>query len=241
VATSRLLIEYDGSDFAGWARQPGLRTIQEVVEAALERVTHERRTLTVAGRTDAGVHARGQVASHDGEPAWASQLNGVLPRDVRVVSSERAPDGFDARGDALSRLYRYRLHTRKAASPFERGRALHWPHPLDREALRRCASAIAGEHDFTAFTPTQTDHVMFVRNVLRAEWLDAPGDAFEFWIEAETFMRHMVRTLVGTMLEVARARRSEDDFRQLLEGRPRLEAGDTAQPHGLYLESVRYR
>ena len=239
--TTRLLIEYDGSDFAGWARQPGLRTVQEALESALERVTHERRTLTVAGRTDAGVHARGQVASHPGEPAYASQLNGVLARDVRVVASEPAPEGFDARGDALSRLYRYRLHTRRVASPFERGRALHWPHPLDREALQRCASAIVGEHDFTAFTPTQTEHRLFTRNVLRAEWLEAPGDAFEFWIEAETFMRHMVRTLVGTMLEVARARRSEEDFRQLLEGRPRLEAGDTAQPHGLYLESVRYR
>ncbi|MEA2467776.1 MAG: tRNA pseudouridine38-40 synthase [Thermoleophilaceae bacterium] len=101
--TSRLLIEYDGGEFAGWARQPGLRTVQEVLEAAVERVTREQRTLTVAGRTDAGVHARGQVASHEGEPAWASQLNGVLPRDVRVVASERAADGFDARGDALSR------------------------------------------------------------------------------------------------------------------------------------------
>jgi tRNA pseudouridine38-40 synthase len=239
--TSRLLIEYDGSDFAGWARQPGLRTVQEELEGALERVTHKRRTMTVAGRTDSGVHARGQVVSHDGEPAYASQLNGVLPRDVRVVTSEPAPDGFDARRDALSRTYRYRLHTRAAASPFERGRALHWPHPLDRAALERCAGAIVGSHDFTAFTPTQTHHVLFDRNVLRAWWQDADGDILEFWIEAETFMRHMVRTLVGTMLEVARGRRSEADFRELLEGRPRIDAGDTAQPHGLYLESVRYR
>jgi tRNA pseudouridine38-40 synthase len=197
--------------------------------------------MTVAGRTDSGVHARGQVVSHDGEPAYPSQLNGVLPRDIRVVESVRAPDGFDARRDALSRTYRYRLHTRASASPFERGRALHWPHPLDRTALERCAGAIVGSHDFTAFTPTQTDHVLFTRNVLRAEWREADGDVFEFWIEAETFMRHMVRTLVGTMLEVARGRRSEADFRQLLRGRPRLDAGDTAQPHGLYLESVRYR
>jgi tRNA pseudouridine38-40 synthase len=200
--TSRLLIEYDGSDFMGWARQPRQRTVEGVLEAALERVSRQERPLTVAGRTDAGVHARGQVASHEGEPALASALNGVLPRDLRVVESMKAPDGFDARRDALSRTYRYRILTRPVASPFERGRALHWPHRLDRAALDRSAEAIAGTHDFTAFTPTQTDHVLFARTVLRAEWREAPDEVLEFWIEAESFMRHMVRTLVGTMLEV---------------------------------------
>jgi tRNA pseudouridine38-40 synthase len=239
--TSRLLIEYDGSDFAGWARQPSGRTVQATLEDALERVTRREVRLSVAGRTDAGVHARGQVASHAGSPAHASAINGVLPRDVRVVESEEAPDGFDARRDALSRTYRYRIHTRAVASPFERGRALHWPHRLDRAALDRCAAAVTGSHDFTAFTPTQTDHVLFTRTVLRAEWRDAEAEILELWIEAETFMRHMVRTLVGTMLEVAGGRRSEEDFRTLLEGRPREHAGDTASPHGLYLESVRYR
>ena len=238
--TSRLLIEYDGSDFAGWARQPNLRTVQGVLEQALERVVRRPVSLTVAGRTDAGVHARGQVASHDGPPVPASALNGVLERDVRVLASEQAPDGFDARRDALSRTYRYRLHTRPAESPFERGRALHWPHAVDRSALDRCAAALVGTHDFTAFTPTQTDHVLFTRTVLRVEWRDAGSDVVELWIEAETFMRHMVRTLVGTMLEVAGGRRSESDFRDLLEGRPRERAGDTAPAHGLYLESVRY-
>jgi tRNA pseudouridine38-40 synthase len=239
--TSRLLIEYDGSDFAGWARQPSGRTVQATLEDALERVTRREVRLSVAGRTDAGVHARGQVASHAGSPAPASAINGVLPRDVRVIESEEAPDGFDARRDALSRTYRYRIHTRAVASPFERGRALHWPHRLDRAALDRCAAAVTGSHDFTAFTPTQTDHVLFTRTVLRAEWRDAEAEILELWIEAETFMRHMVRTLVGTMLEVAGGRRSEEDFRTLLEGRPREHAGDTASPHGLYLESVRYR
>jgi tRNA pseudouridine38-40 synthase len=233
--TARLLLEYDGGAFAGWARQPGLPTVQETVERAIATVRGEPVPVTVAGRTDAGVHARGQVASHPGEPVPADSLNGLLPADVRVLASEPAEDGFDARRDARSRTYRYRVQTRKELSPFERGRALHWPRPLDRDALAECAAATVGTHDFTAFTPTQTDHVRFERDVMRAEWLDEPDDVLAFWIEADTFMRHMVRTLVGTMM-----RASPETFARLLDGRPRSEAGDTAPAHGLYLESVRY-
>jgi tRNA pseudouridine38-40 synthase len=234
--TARLLLEYEGTDFAGWATQPGLRTVQETVEEALATVLRRDVTLSVAGRTDRGVHARGQVASHDGEPAPLRNLNALLPEDVAVLASESAPEGFDARRDARSRTYRYRVHTRTAPSPFEQGRALWWPRSLDRDALDRCAAALAGTHDFTAFTPSETDHVRFERDVIRAEWVDEPGDVLALWIEADTFMRHMVRVLVGTMLEGIEPER----FGELLEGRPRSEAGATAPAHGLYLESVAY-
>jgi tRNA pseudouridine38-40 synthase len=237
----RLDIEYEGTAFRGWAKQPGLRTVQGELEAALATVLRERVELTVAGRTDTGVHALGQVASFEAgadipaDLAW--RLNGVGPEDIAVTRAVVAADGFDARRDARSRTYRYRVLARRSPSPFEQGRALWWPHQLDRNALVACAAALPGRHDFTAFTPTQTDHVRFERDVLAAAWTFS-DDLATLHITADAFMRNMVR--VGTQLEVASGRRSLESFEQLLRGAPRSAAGDTAPPHGLYLESVSY-
>ncbi|MGP8241689.1 MAG: tRNA pseudouridine(38-40) synthase TruA [Solirubrobacteraceae bacterium] len=242
---TKLTLEYDGTDFIGWARQPGLRTVQEEVERALQTVLGEPLTLTVAGRTDRGVHAWRQVASYEHEAVDPQRLNGLLGQDVSIIASEPAPAGFDARCDAISRTYCYRLLTRRVRGVFERRYALWWPRELDRKALDACARALIGTHDFTAFTPTDTDHVRFQREILAAEWrtrtaAQPTGDMLELWIEADTFMRHMVRILVGTMLEVASHRRTVAQFERLLEGRPRAQAGQTAPAHGLALASVAY-
>jgi len=250
VDVIRLTIAYDGSPFAGWAVQPGLRTVQGELQAVLERLFGEPVSLTVAGRTDAGVHAWGQVASFavDGDPpdGLLGRMNSMLPPEIAVLGAEPAPDGFDARRDARSRTYCYWVLAGPVHHPLEVGRALWWPYPVDSGALERCTAALAGTHDFTAFTPTQTEHVRFERDVLHAEWRahrpaePFAGELLELWVEADSFMRHMVRVLVGTMLEVAQGRRSVEDFESLLRGKPRERAGETAPAHGLYLASVRY-
>jgi tRNA pseudouridine38-40 synthase len=250
VTTLKLTIAYDGSRFAGWAAQPGLRTVQGELEAALATVLPEPAGLTVAGRTDAGVHAWAQVASFESSVAVPDRLerrlNGVLPSDVRVLAAAEEAESFNARRSAVSRTYCYRLLNSPAPSPFEQGRALWHPGTLDREALDACAAAAVGTHDFTAFTPTDTEHVRFERVVNRCEWREGemarshPGTLLELWVEADAFMRHMVRVLLGTMLEVGMGRRDVASFTALLDGAPRDRAGETAPPHGLYLAAITY-
>ncbi len=216
--------------------------MQEELEKALFRVHGEREpiTLTVAGRTDAGVHATGQVASYPGPPVPKYGLNRLLPQDVSVVECSWAPEGFDARRDAVARSYRYRVLARRTADPFEHQRALHVPTPLDEDALCAVAAALIGKHDFTAFTPTETIHTRFERTVLAAAFERESESVLALTITADAFMRNMVRTLVGTMLEVGKGERTVEDFTALLDGRPREDAGPTAPPHGLYFTAAHY-
>ena len=235
----RLTLEYDGTGFRGWAAQPGLRTVEGVLQVALGNVFAAWSELRVAGRTDAGVHALAQVASVEvegGAPVEraAAALNARLPDDVGVSAAEPAPPDFDARYLARARSYRYRVYRRAERSPFEARRSWWYPYPLEEEKLAESAELLLGEHDFRAFTPTETQHKVLTRTIESAAW-HRREDALELELTADSFLRHMVRTLVGTMVE-----QSPGELQRLLEGGHRSDAGTTAQSWGLYLVSVRY-
>jgi tRNA pseudouridine38-40 synthase len=234
----KLTVSYDGTAFSGWAPQPERRTVHGELIRALQRLYEQVDGLEVAGRTDAGVHALGNVVSVEvagGPPAdrAAVALNSILPLDLVALRSESAPDGFSARYDATARSYRYRIWCSSAPSALDSRRALWHPRRLDLEALNKNAAALLGRHAFTAFTPADTKHTVFVREVTEARWIEFGEHEVAFEITANSFLRHMVRTAVGSML-------AGYDLAALVDARPRAEGGPTAPPHGLYLVHVSY-
>jgi len=238
------LVEYDGADFSGWAAQPGLRTVEGVLSEALATVLRQPIKMSVAGRTDAGVHASGQVVSFgaqtDLRPALISyKATAVLPKDVALRRCVAVRDDFDARRDAKSRTYEYAVINDEIRSPLQRHRAAYVPRRLDLDLLFAAGELVGGTHDFTAFTPSRGYHVRFERIVAYSRWTKH-NDLLIYRITADSFLYGMVRTLVGTMLEVAGGKRDPAQFGRLLSGGSRSEAGPAVTSRGLTLVGVGY-
>ena len=238
------LVEYDGTDFAGWAAQPAMRTVEGVLSEALSTVLRQPVKMSVAGRTDAGVHASGQVVSFgartDLRPALISyKATAVLPQDVALRRCVLVHDDFDARRDAISRTYEYGVVNDEIRSPLQRHRAAYVPRYLDFDLLSAAARLVEGTHDFTAFTPSKGYHVRFERVITHSRW-KGQGDLLTYRITADSFLYGMVRTLVGTMLEVAGGKRELAEFGRLLSGGSRSEAGPAVTSRGLTLVGVGY-
>jgi tRNA pseudouridine38-40 synthase len=249
--TYRLDIGYDGGGFYGWARQGERLTVERSLEEALTVVLRQPIRLSVAGRTDAGVHARQQVASFALPRAFEGSstetglgrivlsVNALTPRGLVVRKLSEAPPGFDARRDAVARSYRYFIWRGLAPDPFRQAYSWHLRDALDVESMQEAAAACHGHHDFTAFTPTETHHVLFELDLQRCVWRSR-GRLLWLEVRAPHFLRHMVRSLVGTMVEVGRGRMTPDGLRALLDGAAREDAGPTAPAHGLFLWRVFY-
>jgi tRNA pseudouridine38-40 synthase len=244
----RLGVRYDGGGFSGWARQRGRRTVQGVLEEALGTVLRAPVALTVAGRTDAGVHAAGQVAHGDvPAEAWSAvagtvvrRLAGVLPADVRVTAAAPAPAGFDARFSALFRRYAYRVtDVPCGADPLRRHDTLAWPRPLDLDALRAAAAGLLGEHDFAAYC-RRREGATTVRTLRRLDWSRGEDGVLVGTVEADAFCHSMVRGLVGALLAVGEGRRPPDWPASLLATRERSSAVGVAPAHGLTLLYIGY-
>lgn len=240
----KITVEYDGTNYHGWQVQPTGDTIQAVLERAISTFLRTPTRITGSGRTDAGVHALGQAANFFSEQEYGPHrirraLNALTPNDITIKTVEIVSDSFDARRDGRSRVYEYRILNRTTPSPFYRDRAWHLHKPLDMAVMRHAILCLLGEHDFSSFRATGCEAAHAVREVYQTS-VDTRGDLLVFTIEATAFLRHMVRNIVGTLVEVGSGLRTPQSFGELLELRDRTKAGPTAPPHGLYLVEVKY-
>jgi tRNA pseudouridine38-40 synthase len=240
----KLTVEYDGTDYHGWQVQPNGRTIQAVLEEAVQSMVGECVRVAAAGRTDAGVHASGQVVSFALERQWPADtllrgLNALTPRDISIATVEVVDEDFDPRRAARSRVYAYRIWNGRVPSPFWRRYAWHVARPLAVDRMRAAAACLIGEHDFSAFRAAGCDAAHPVRCVLRSE-LERADSLIIYTVEATGFLRHMVRNIVGTLVEIGAVERPADAMQPLLAARDRTRAGPTAPAHGLCLTHVRY-
>lgn len=241
----RLLIEYEGTDFHGWQKQPDQRTVQGVIEEVLERLLGHKVRLIGASRTDSGVHALGQVANFKTTskfplPELKRALNALLPEDVVILEAEEAPLDFHARFWAKSKVYEYKIFQRGTRSPFVRRYYWHLPEELDLERMEKCCKLILGTHDFSSFRLSGSDSKNPIRDMLRAEVHRRTPQEVVFIFEATGFLRGMVRSLVGTLVDVGRGKLTLEQFKEILDARDRSKASPTAPPQGLYLVEVKY-
>lgn len=244
MPTIRLVLEYDGSRYAGWQRQPDQPTIQEAIETALFQLTQETVSVTGAGRTDSGVHALGQVASFRIDRQWTPRewlrgLNARLPDDIAVRTAATVSDDFHARYAASGKLYEYRILNRGERPALDRAYVWHVHKPLDLAAMQEAATYLVGSHDFSSFEGTLTDNEDPVCD-LRQLSLSSQGDVVRTEAYANRFLKHMVRAIVGTLVEVGHGKRTPSALRTVLAAKDRRAAGRTAPPHGLFLVRVDY-
>lgn len=238
----KIVLAYDGTDFFGWQRQPGRRTVQGVLEEALAKISGAPLAVIGAGRTDAGVHALAQTAGFKAELRLSTEelrqaLNALIPSDVRVISAAKAGPDFHPRRSARSKIYRYRIYHARDVSPFVMRYVLYWPYPLDLKRMRAAARLFIREGDFTPFSSNRERHP--VRRVLRSE-LKTSGPEILYTVEANGFLRYMVRAIVGTLLEIGRGRVSPERVEELFQGKKRTLASPTAPAKGLCLVKVKY-
>ena len=240
----RLTVSYDGTGYHGWQRQPNAPTVEEAFRAAVERILDHEVRMSAGARTDAGVHAMGQVVNFRTEKtidctALQRGLNSLLPRDIRALDASDADDAFHARYSAKGKTYVYCILNRPCNSPFLARYVLHFPHALDIAPMKAAAKAVIGEHDFSAFKKKDEVYKSTVREVKRAG-IAPKGDMVYVVIEATGFLRYMVRNIVGTLLEVGQGRMDAEEFKAVLDSGMREEAGPTAPPQGLFLRAIRY-